>query len=74
MKIYLFEGIDQVTNNYHPEGSVMVLAETDQHVLDQLKAFPAVQLSAEDWQSVRHFTTHNYEKPEVFIFPDSGCC
>lgn len=73
MRIYLFEDVT-CTDNWHSGGSVMVLAETDQHVLDQLENFPAVQLTAEDWQRVRHFTTHNYELPEVFIFPDAGCC
>jgi hypothetical protein len=77
MKIYLFQDADQVSNPdycYHAGGSVMVVAETDGEVENLLKRFPNVQLSAEDWQKVRHFPTHNYIEPEVFIFPDAGCC
>jgi len=74
MKIYLFEEPQQVTGNWHSGGSVVVIAETDGEVENLLKRFPNVQLSAEDWQKVRHFPTHNYVEPEVFIFPDAGCC
>jgi hypothetical protein len=77
MRIYLFENADQVSNSdhvLHTGGSLMVIAQTDEEVLHLLSEFPHVQLSAEDWQMVRHFPTHNYIEPEVFIFPDAGCC
>lgn len=73
MKIYLFE-YATVTDNYHSGGALMVIAKSEEHVREQLEGYPAVKLDAEDWTGVRVFDTSPLELPEVFIFPDSGCC
>ena len=73
MQIYLFE-YATVTNNYHNGGALMVVAKSEEHVKELLVDFPAVKLDEDDWKNVRVFDTSPYELPEVFIFPDSGCC
>lgn len=73
MKIFLFEGAT-VTDSYHSGGSLMVIATSEEHVKEQLTAYPGVKLDERDWKYVRVFSTSPLELPEVFIFPDSGCC
>lgn len=73
MQIYLFE-YTTVTDNYHSGGALVVVAKSEEHVKELLVDFPAVELDEDDWKNVRVFDTNPYELPEVFIFPDSGCC
>lgn len=73
MKIYLFEYATG-SDSYHSGGALMVIAKSEAHVREQLENFPAVKLDDDDWKGVRVFDTSPIELPEVFIFPDSGCC
>ncbi len=34
MKIFVWERLEQATDNWHPEGGVMVVAETVEHAKD----------------------------------------
>jgi hypothetical protein len=73
MKIWLFQDVHVSDHHYHSSGSVLVIAETAGYV-KSLLATTQVRLDDEDWENVRTFPTHAYVPPEVFIFPDAGCC
>lgn len=77
MKIFLFEEPEQVTDSYHSGGSVMVVASSKTSAKQLLEDYPGIILSADDWTGVREFElapVGSGYTPEVFIFPDSGCC
>ena len=73
MRIYLFEDAEKVSNQHHSGGSVMVIAPSRGDV-EALLEPTAVELDQWDWENVLTFPTHNYIPPQVFIFPDAGCC
>lgn len=77
MQLFLFENATQVSNPdhaYHSGGSVMVLAKGISEVTEMLAESSDVILDDDDWSLVRVFDVSDMELPEVFIFPDAGCC
>jgi len=84
MKTFLFQDAESVSLNYHNSGSVLVLASDEAGVralVDEYnqpdRSTPAVVLSEDDWSRVRVFeldSSHRADAPQLFIFPDSGCC
>lgn len=75
MQLFLFQNVQRVSEyNYHDGGSVMVLAKGISEVTEMLKDHPGVILDDDDWNQVRVFDVNPDLDPEVFIFPDAGCC
>jgi hypothetical protein len=74
MKIWLFQDVRVSKDSYHPFGGLVVVAETEGHVKQLITRYNGVTLDDEDWENVRTFPTHSYVPPEVFIFPEAGCC
>lgn len=71
MKIWIFE-YAKVTDSYHSGGGLVFLAKNREQVLALLP--PGAELTEEDWDRVRVIDDLSHEFPEVFVFPDSGCC
>jgi hypothetical protein len=73
MKLYVIGRAAHVSDSYHEEGGIVVVAAD----LDAAKLLaasqPAVMLTDEEWAGAVEFTVYDAE-PQVFVFPDSGCC
>lgn len=67
MKIFIFEGVDGLTNSYHDGGGLVIVAKD----LDEARAInPAIAKIQPDM-------TYELKGDAVsreYIFPDSGCC
>lgn len=69
MRAFLWENVDNVTDNYHSEGSVLVIASSLQaarklsNLGDALKETPTAS-----WELAGD------PDPWCFIFPNAGCC
>ena len=89
MKIFIFEGISQLTKNYHSEGGLVVVAVDREHVNKLIEEENAgsdwrseaqIELEDKDWDRVITYEleavipAYNLIKPRVFIFPNAGCC
>lgn len=65
MKTFIWERIEQLTDNYHPGGGLVIIAES----LERAKTLlPNITLPVPDYM------TDGGIEEKVFIFPDSGCC
>lgn len=82
MNLYLWNRIDKCTGNYHPEGGVVVIAETAEEArkLFKLKqkynswgGYTNCEIRADEIPDLIVTLCDNVKK-EVFIFPDAGCC
>lgn len=77
MKIFIWERVYKLTDNYHPEGGLVVIAETleQARVLAQSKGVTFTDVG-DDWD--RDSNVIKFEivanESQVFIFPDAGCC
>lgn len=73
MNIYIFEGIQNLTNNYHSGGGLVVIADSIESALG-LAQSEDVQFTGEEIESVQIYSLKGKAEPKVFIFPDAGCC
>lgn len=70
MRIFIWEGVSNLTDNYHDGGGLVVVAESVER---------AWQLAPKGSDAVnrhpdRSFTLQEQAVEEAFIFPDAGCC
>ncbi|HDY86248.1 hypothetical protein LCGC14_1126010 [marine sediment metagenome] len=82
MTLYLFERIDKVTDSWHSAGGIVIIAKDRRQAKEiATKYFDSkfdkrdkVGITIDEWKSVKVFVLAGKHKPEVFIFPDEGCC
>ena len=86
MKIFIWKYINNLTDNYHSGGGLVVIAETEAKA--RKKAIKAMRKDCYSQRTAEECTIFPDEKPnlilsikglpegsrEVFIFPDAGCC
>lgn len=79
MKVFVWQRIKQCTSSYHPEGGVVVFAETEE------RARQLVGEYVEPYDDKPRCVIGPDEKPDevreviggdekIFIMPDAGCC
>jgi hypothetical protein len=66
----MWHRIDNATNNYHPEGGVVVFANTEERARDIARLQGADIAPDEAPDEVRK----TQGKEAVYIMPDAGCC
>ena len=70
MKVFIWQRINHATDNYHPEGGVVVIAGD----LDRAVRLAADKGAIIDKMPDRTLDVHDNASEEVFIFQDAGCC
>ncbi len=73
MKIFVWERLEQATDNWHPEGGVMVVAETVEHAKDLAQKQGVTFGNQYDTEVIEYELVGIHEE-KVFVFPDAGCC
>lgn len=74
MKIFIFERLDQVTPEWHPEGGLVVIAKNIEHVNELIRFEDFIEISDEEWNTVKVYELKGDVKPEIITFRDTGCC
>jgi hypothetical protein len=74
MKMFVFEDLDKVSGNYHENGGLMVIARNREHVENLIEGDECIEITEEEWGKVRVFELSGEANPEIFVFPDAGCC
>ena len=74
MKAFIFEDVNQVSNRYHPEGGLVIIAKDTYHVEELIKDYDYIEIEKEDWEKVVVYELAGHVEPKVFLFPDAGCC
>lgn len=75
MKAFIFDRVSGVSDNYHPEGGLVVIANDEDHAKQLVSERPEIEISDENWK-------HPYlvlelaasVEPQIVVFPDTGCC
>ena len=73
MKIYVFEYLSGITDNYHDGGGLVVVAKDMREVKKLVSALPDVG----DLSQLKADAVYKVDGPaesKVFVFPDAGCC
>lgn len=71
MKAFIWHEIKSVSDNYHQEGSVLIIAESIERA--RQLAFDDGNISGVDSDPDFIFDANNYEE-KVVAFPNAGCC
>lgn len=72
MKVFIWERVEQCADNYHPEGGVVVIAETEERARELANMQHGCNI--EKNEAVSYVVGTYSKKEKVFIFPDAGCC
>ena len=70
MKVFIWQRINHATDNYHPEGGVVAIAED----LGRAVQLAAGKGAIIDKRPDRTLDVCDGASEEVFIFQDAGCC
>ena len=72
MKVFIWENVEKCSDNYHSDGGVVVIAETEERAREIANLEPGCNIQNDEEVS---YVVGTYSKKEkVFIFPDAGCC
>ena len=74
MFVFIFESIDNLTDSYHSDGGLVVIAP-DVATARALAEARGVSFTEQEIASVKSYQlASREEETRVFIFPDAGCC
>ena len=74
MKLFLFRRIQQATEYYHPEGGLVIVADSLAHALELIGENEHIQPTEAEWEDAIGYEIFGNPKPNVYVFPDAGCC
>lgn len=76
MRLFLFERVEQVSENYHPGGGLVIVANSEEHARSLIADSASIKPTDEEWAKVRiYFLDDTFgNAPHVYVFPDAGCC
>jgi len=72
MKVFVWERIEKCSDSYHPEGGVVVFAETEERARLIAKEKTDCEISINEKPDDIREVLGGEEK--VYIMPDAGCC
>jgi hypothetical protein len=73
MKIFIFEYVKSLTDNYHSDGGLVVIAKDRDDAKALIKTDPCIKIDKAEWASVEEYRVIG-AKPKIYVFPDAGCC
>lgn len=73
MQIFIFDRVAEATTNYHSEWWIVVIAKDKEDALKLLSS-TAATITDTEWENVVTYELKNNQEPNIFIFPDAGCC
>lgn len=74
MKIFVWKRVYKVSDNYHDEGGLLVVAENEERAKELIGAEQNVIVTDEEWAEVITYELMDVEKERIITFPDAGCC
>lgn len=75
MKIYILEDVDQVSDRYHSDGGVVIIAHDLDHAKELVDKTDHLDIKDAEWEkAIAYELSGENIQPEIFIFPNAGCC
>lgn len=74
MKIFVFENVSQLTNNWHSGGGLVVVANSEEHAKELVGLDSNIVLDESDWKYVKTYDVVGQVDATMYVFPDAGCC
>lgn len=74
MKVFIWDYVEKLTDNYHSDGGLVVIADNEQDARIIAMERGVVFKGDEELKTYKLDDTHLGMENEVFIFPNAGCC
>lgn len=80
MKVFVWNNIDVMSESYHSGGGVVIIANDLKSARNLAKKEEVSASETTDYSDIyttqpsRTIDVVSAEKPEVFLFPNAGCC
>lgn len=77
MKAFVFEDLDCVSDSYHSEGGLFIVAESIEKAKELVKQDDSILISDKEWDDVITYNLDTRIKSyseRVIVFPNAGCC
>lgn len=72
MKVFIWDRVENCSPSYHPEGGVVVFAETEARAREVANAIKGCNIFPEEMP--REAIDCAAVAERCYIFPDAGCC
>lgn len=72
MNVYVWQRVQQCSDNYHPEGGVVVFANTEQRARELANEKEGCAIEPDE--APDDVRAVDGGKEAVWIMPDAGCC
>jgi len=74
MKIFILEYVDHLTERYHSDGGMVIIAKDLSQAKELISNDEYCNPTDEEWSLALVYDLVSDSDPKVFIFPDAGCC
>lgn len=72
MKVFVWKRIEHATDNYHPEGGVVVFADTEERARELANSKPGLRIDEREEPDDEREVAGGVEA--VYVMRDAGCC
>lgn len=72
MKVFIWDRVNQCTDNFHSDGGVVVFADSEERARELANAINGCCIKSDEFPDDVRDVADGPER--VFIFPDAGCC
>jgi len=74
MKIFILEEVDQVSNRWHSDGGLVIIAKDLEQAKELASLEPECVPTKKEWSKALVYNLVEETEPRAFVFPDAGCC
>lgn len=73
-RIYIFESVDGITDEYHDGGGLAIVTATGDPQKVFRDAHPNLEPDFANAELTATYVVADNEEGRIFVFPDRGCC
>ena len=74
MKIFIFKNNNQVSERYHSDGGLVIIAKDKRHANKIISVDKDIYISEDEWKTVEKYDLKNDQVPKFWVMPNAGCC
>lgn len=74
MKVIIFEYVSELTNRYHDDGGLVIIAKDIESAKALISKDEYIRPTEEEWEKAIIYDLKDEVEERYFVFPDAGCC
>lgn len=74
MKVIIFEYVCELTDRYHDDGGLVIIAKDIESAKALISKDKYIRPTKEEWEKAIIYDLKDEVEERYFVFPDAGCC